>query len=236
MNRKILQNNLKVLRKQLGFNQDDFAKPLGITGSYISDIERGKSNISESILCLIEINYRVNRNWLLNNEGEPFVKEWLEDKNFLFADKGGPIKEHIQQGPRIEMATRYGENDPRNKPAAETIYNKDRPISPEDKFSDLDARLSAIEQLLKKPSVPADLDARNRDIQAELEKLKAENVQLKLMLRGSSQDFKNLVNSLKQIIEKDSPPDGERRSCMIDIVNLLTDTQKKLNNGNLNYI
>lgn len=113
MNRFILQKNLKKLRILLNLTQDDFAYPLGITGSYVSDIERGKSNPSDSLLCLIEINYRVNREWLLNDEGEPFVKEWVEDWDTLFNDNKGPILKDVSM--QLEVITR--EEDERRKQA-----------------------------------------------------------------------------------------------------------------------
>jgi transcriptional regulator with XRE-family HTH domain len=96
MIRQNISNNLRVFRSKLNLNQKQFAKPLGITGGYISKIEKGLSDLSESVLCLIEVNYRINRNWLKTGEGEPFVKEWLDDKLNLFGEKGGPIKEFTQ--------------------------------------------------------------------------------------------------------------------------------------------
>lgn len=96
MNQEILSKNLKQLRKILKLTQDEFAEKLSITGSYISDVERGKSVISDSVLCLMEINYRINRNWLLKDEGEPFVKEWLDNKLNLFQEQGGPILDNFK--------------------------------------------------------------------------------------------------------------------------------------------
>lgn len=96
MNQDILSKNLKHLRKLLNLTQEEFANNLSITGSYISDVERGKSVISNSILCLMEINYRINRDWLLKGEGEPFVKEWLDNKLNLFAEQGGPILDNFK--------------------------------------------------------------------------------------------------------------------------------------------
>lgn len=117
MNRNILSKNLKHLRKQLKLTQDEFAENISITGSYISDIERGKSDLSDSVLSLIEINYRVSRDWLLKDEGEPFVMEWLKDKSLLFEDKGGPILDNFKMDLQVitaEEAARRRSADPSN--------------------------------------------------------------------------------------------------------------------------
>lgn len=66
----IFKNNLRSFRKKLELTQNEFAKPLNIKGSSISAMERGKSNPSNAVLELIEIKYRINRNWLLTGEGE----------------------------------------------------------------------------------------------------------------------------------------------------------------------
>lgn len=115
MNRINISKNLREFRKLLNLKQDEFAKPLGITGGYISAIEKGKSNLSESVLCLIEINYRLNRKWLLKDEGEPFVQEWLDDKLNLFEKDGGPILDNFKMN--LEVITR--EEAERRKAAAD---------------------------------------------------------------------------------------------------------------------
>lgn len=62
---------LLIARKALGINQDDFARGLGLKRGSYSDVERGKvSNLSESTLLLLEINYGVNREWVLKGTGE----------------------------------------------------------------------------------------------------------------------------------------------------------------------
>jgi transcriptional regulator with XRE-family HTH domain len=121
MNQDILSKNLKRLRKMLNLTQDEFAENLSITGSYISDVERGKSVISDSVLCLMEINYRINRDWLLKDEGEPFVKEWLDNKLNLFEENGGPILDNF----KMELEVVYGPNDPRRSAGAK-VYNIDQ--------------------------------------------------------------------------------------------------------------
>jgi transcriptional regulator with XRE-family HTH domain len=79
MNPNCFAKNLRSERKELGINQEQFAKPLDITGSYLSDIERGKAVPKNSVLQLIEIHYRINRNWLLTGEGSKYIQEATDD-------------------------------------------------------------------------------------------------------------------------------------------------------------
>jgi transcriptional regulator with XRE-family HTH domain len=65
-----LAENLRKFRKMLNVTQEKFAEPLSVTGSYISNLEKGRSNISEAVLKLMEKEYGFSRNWLLYNEGD----------------------------------------------------------------------------------------------------------------------------------------------------------------------
>ena len=69
----LIGKNLKSIRKELGLTQGKFGEPLGITGGYVSDIERGKAVPKDNIFQLIEIYYHVNRNWLKTGEGEKYI-------------------------------------------------------------------------------------------------------------------------------------------------------------------
>jgi transcriptional regulator with XRE-family HTH domain len=103
MNRNLLGKNLRVFRKRLNLNQVEFAKPLGIKGSYISAIERGKSVPSESVLLHLEEKYRLNRKWLLTGEGEPYIKD-KEKPGGEGGEAGPPAKEGTTYKDRSEEA------------------------------------------------------------------------------------------------------------------------------------
>lgn len=67
-------DRLLIARKTLGINQDEFSRGIGLKRGSYSDIERGKvSNLSESTLMLLEINFGINREWVLNGVGEMFL-------------------------------------------------------------------------------------------------------------------------------------------------------------------
>lgn len=256
MDRQKISENLKLFRKKLGLNQRQFAESLGITGGYISAIEKGKGNLSESVLCLIEINYRLNRNWLLNGEGEPFVEEWLEDKTFLFADKGGPIKEH-SQGMRMHLEAISGAQAEENKrkEAEKRTRSKAKQVSIDESIEsikNLNESFPVLNELIK--VLPLEnISAKQvlseilkiisislnntSELEKEIQQLKAENNQLKTMLREAGQDFKDLIGSIKKIIEQNSPPDSlnERRKGIADIYRLLVEKQKQFNNSDSVY-
>jgi len=75
VNREIFGKNLRVVRKFLRLTQTQFAEPLGITGVYVSDIERGGSTPSEPVMRQMELKYRVNRNFLETGKGEMFSQQ-----------------------------------------------------------------------------------------------------------------------------------------------------------------
>jgi transcriptional regulator with XRE-family HTH domain len=67
-----LRKRLREIRKKLGYTQNEFGERIGITGSTVSDIERGKLSLTERNISLICEKLGVNKNWLKNGEGEMF--------------------------------------------------------------------------------------------------------------------------------------------------------------------
>lgn len=69
-----MSKRLLLARKKLGESQADFAKGIGMKQGSYSDFERGRrDNFSESTLMLLEINFGISREWLLNGVGEMFL-------------------------------------------------------------------------------------------------------------------------------------------------------------------
>lgn len=67
-----MRKRLREIRKKLGYTQNEFGGRIGITGSTVSDIERGKLSLTERNISLICEKLGVNKNWLKNGEGEMF--------------------------------------------------------------------------------------------------------------------------------------------------------------------
>lgn len=64
---------LKEIRQQLRLLQKDFAASLEVTGSFLSEVEKGKANPGFDVLKRIYYVYNVNLNYLIDGIGEPFV-------------------------------------------------------------------------------------------------------------------------------------------------------------------
>ena len=65
---------VKELRNKLGLSQSEFAERLGLKQGSYSDIERGRNNISQTVILLLEKQFNVNREWLNNGTGDIFIK------------------------------------------------------------------------------------------------------------------------------------------------------------------
>lgn len=68
-----VSERIKIIREDLKMSRAAFGETLGVSGDVINNLERGRVNISESILKLISKTYRVNYFWLTQGMGEPFI-------------------------------------------------------------------------------------------------------------------------------------------------------------------
>ncbi len=73
IDRKKVGERVKSLREGLGLTGKDFARQLGITPSYLTQIEKGQRKISvEAIFSLVNT-FSVSVNWLILGEGPVYV-------------------------------------------------------------------------------------------------------------------------------------------------------------------
>jgi transcriptional regulator with XRE-family HTH domain len=96
---------IKTIRRQLNFNQKEFATQLNISPASLSEIEAGKLNPRHDVLFTLFTKFRVNMFYLLLGKGAMFKpptieQDILEDadgelaeflKDFLFYFKHSPI-------------------------------------------------------------------------------------------------------------------------------------------------
>ena len=68
-----LGNRVIEARGKLGLKQKDFAKELGVSSSYLSDIELGKTRPSFDFLISCYRKYKLNLSWLLVGDGLMFL-------------------------------------------------------------------------------------------------------------------------------------------------------------------
>lgn len=82
---------LREVRKKLGLTQAQFAEPLSITSSYVSDMEKGKACPSEAVLREMVDTYRMNRIRLETGKGELF------EEGVRFCDSAPPTREKLEE-------------------------------------------------------------------------------------------------------------------------------------------
>lgn len=80
-----MNERIKELRKFLGMTQQEFANKLGVSRNTVASYEIGKSNPSEAAINNICSKCQVDKNWLINGVGEPFLKLDKKDELILWA-------------------------------------------------------------------------------------------------------------------------------------------------------
>lgn len=86
---------IKAIRKALRLTQVEFSAPLRVAGGYISAIESGGKEPSETLITLLRQYYRISDTWWETGEGEMFEpKRPPEVTNLSYAKTGsGSVKE-----------------------------------------------------------------------------------------------------------------------------------------------
>ena len=88
-----MKDRLKKIIAEMGINQGDFAKQIGISSSLLSFILNGQRNINDNVLSAILLGCpNLNPKWLMEGEGEmfltPLLSEDYDDKQLqLFEEK-----------------------------------------------------------------------------------------------------------------------------------------------------
>jgi transcriptional regulator with XRE-family HTH domain len=89
----------KTIREKLNLKQRELAEALGISSSYLSEIEKDKKRPGFNILLKLFDRYKINLNWLIANEGELFCDS-LQTDPLLTVDFG-------DQMPRFREMVKY---------------------------------------------------------------------------------------------------------------------------------
>lgn len=143
--KKIFGRRLRVIREGLNLKQSEFSQPLGIQEKTLSAIELGKSNTSESVLNLLESNYRINRKWLQLGE-EPIFLQIEAENTSQESPYDLEINELLEGTRRVLLSG--------NKVAAEALSRNIRyfsqAIDAEKKLGDTTKRLEQTEEKLDK--------------------------------------------------------------------------------------
>lgn len=83
-----LHDRLKIIRKELGFTQEQIGEICGIKKSAYSMIETGSSKLSRRNFEILTTTLNINKEWLLKGDGDMFVKN--EPKPVAMSPKSKP--------------------------------------------------------------------------------------------------------------------------------------------------
>ena len=100
---------VKKYRKHFGISQKDFAKSINISGSFLSEIESGKTRASLDFFHNITKHYNVNLVYLLHGEGDMLAKQegqlTLQLKDFgEYNEKIRDLLYYLRCSPLVKMA------------------------------------------------------------------------------------------------------------------------------------
>jgi transcriptional regulator with XRE-family HTH domain len=76
---------IRLLRKNLDMNQNDFGKKIGLASNTITNYETDRRNPSNQVIELICRVFNINENWLRTGEGKMFLEIPEEDEYFKAA-------------------------------------------------------------------------------------------------------------------------------------------------------
>jgi transcriptional regulator with XRE-family HTH domain len=76
-------DRIRLVRKEIGLNQGEFAGRIGLTQTSMSMIEAGKSPLTEKNIKLICATFAVEENWLRTGKGEMFGPASPYEKELL---------------------------------------------------------------------------------------------------------------------------------------------------------
>lgn len=76
----ILNERLKLLRKELHITLDQFGERVGVTKSAISNIENGNRSLTEQMIKSICREFDVDEEWLRNGTGSMFIERTRDEE------------------------------------------------------------------------------------------------------------------------------------------------------------
>lgn len=79
-----MNERIKALRESLGLSGEKFGERLGVSRAAISNIEKGKRNLTDQMFLSICREFNVNEDWLRNGSGEMFIQQTKDEQIAAF--------------------------------------------------------------------------------------------------------------------------------------------------------
>ena len=98
-----IQNRIKQIREYFGLSQEQFAQRINRSYALISLIETGRKKVSEETAERICSEFSVNKEWLLNGEGDMTASDPIDREKQNQADK----KKSKAKSGRIRICCRF---------------------------------------------------------------------------------------------------------------------------------
>ncbi len=115
---------LKIFRKSLNLTQIEFSKLINSSNGHVSDMEKGRKNITDSTLDLLSLKCNANIEWIKTGVGDMFKKP-LDEVGYYVEDlleysgSGNPFYDAI-----IDMMKKYHELDDNSKIIIRDFFRK----------------------------------------------------------------------------------------------------------------
>ena len=88
MSQQTENERIKILRLELKYSQGDFAKELGLKQGSYSDIERGRTTISSTVMRIVQQKWNISPNWLILGKGPMYLHDYRDiDLNLVNEDR-----------------------------------------------------------------------------------------------------------------------------------------------------
>ncbi len=118
------ESKLRMLRRWMRLNQEEFAEKLKIKQSYYSAMERGEKPISSKVLNVLFDEIKVSRHWFYFSKGFPIDPDGDTEEDFNKFVLGDPYLSRLKDIMVGKEANDKEEDDQQDKITIETLNEK----------------------------------------------------------------------------------------------------------------
>lgn len=93
-----------IIRKDAGLNQEEFSRRLMVSRSHISNVEKGRKELSASLRKLLCMEFFVNEDWLLTGKGERYNQAAIDALELEEAGRGRKDRYGIEKSEALQSA------------------------------------------------------------------------------------------------------------------------------------